>query len=259
MKSARLIVGAVAVVSGGVAFFLSMSGPAPVPVETPKPVVIQSTDEKTVEILSAARELPIGTVINEGDMAWMRWPEKIVSPAMVQRMSQPDALAAYKGAVTRQAFYSGEPIRPEKVIKSGGGGYMSLVLTPGMRAVAIRLDARGGTNAGGFILPNDRVDVIAMEQTMRGTNARTILRKIRVLAVGQQIQEKDGERVITGENATLELDPVQAEMITRAQASGGGAGLTLALRPAHEPDDSDASTTTQRESSITFVRSGVTQ
>ena len=57
--------------------------------------------------------------------------------------------------------------------------------------------------------------------------SETILTNIRVLAIGQNIQERNGEKVVTGETATLELTPAQAEMITLAQKIGQ---LSLALR-----------------------------
>ena len=62
--------------------------------------------------------------------------------------------------MARNAFLAGEPIRREKLIKANGSGFMSAILPSGMRAVAISIDTRGATSAGGFILPNDRVDVL---------------------------------------------------------------------------------------------------
>ena len=81
-----------------------------------------------------------------------------------------------------------------------------------MRAVAISIDNRGATSAGGFILPNDRVDVIQTVQTGLGERSgpaisEIILANIRVLAIGQNVQERNGEKVVTGETATLELTP----------------------------------------------------
>ncbi len=113
----------------------------------------------------------------------------------------------------RNPILAGEPIRREKLLK-GSGGYMSAILPAGMRAVAISIDNRGATSAGGFILPNDRVDVIKTVQSSsdKGAGPATseiILTNIRVLAIGQTIQERNGEKVVTGETATLELTPAQ--------------------------------------------------
>ena len=109
---------------------------------------------------------------------------------------------------------------------------MSAILPSGMRAVAISIDTRGATSAGGFILPNDRVDVIHTVQAASESGANPaiseiILTNIRVLAIGQNVQERNGEKVVTGETATLELTPAQAEKVVLAQKVGQ---LSLALR-----------------------------
>src|SRR5690606_23864255 len=125
-----------------------------------------------------------------------------------------------------------------------GQSFMSSILPSGKRAVATQIAA--DTSAGGFILPNDYVDVI---MTRRSTSAgtagegfitETILKNIRVLAIDQAIQEdEEGRRVRVGDTATLELSPGQAEIITVAQQMADR--LTLALRPvadAQEPVES---------------------
>ncbi len=112
---------------------------------------------------------------------------------------------------------------------------MSAILPSGMRAVAIKIDNGGDTSAGGFILPNDRVDVIRLARDDDATRARgvevmtaeTILANVRVLAIGQNVEEQNGRKVVTGANATLELDPAQVNLIVLAQRAGA---LHLALR-----------------------------
>jgi pilus assembly protein CpaB len=155
----------------------------------------------------------------------------------------------------------GEPIRREKLIRADGGGFMSAILPSGMRAVAITIDTRGATSAGGFILPNDRVDVI---RTYRDDDAsrsgggdtqvsETLLNNIRVLAIGQTVQERNGEKVVTGETATLELTPAQAELVTLAQKVGQ---LSLALRSLVDANQPEAAIR-REETGLTVVRYGV--
>ena len=110
---------------------------------------------------------------------------------------------------------------------------MSSILPSGKRAVATQISA--DTSAGGFILPNDYVDVIMTRRqtdssaARRATSTETVLRNIRVLAIDQAIQEdEEGRRVKVGETATLELTPEQAEIITVAQQMADR--LSLALR-----------------------------
>ncbi len=127
----------------------------------------------------------------------------------------------------RSPFLAGEPIRAQKLVRPESG-FMAAILPAGMRAVAIVTDSRGTNSAGGFILPNDRVDVI---RTFRdeaasknaGTDvqlSQTVLRDIRVLAVGQLIQEKNGTNVVTGETATLALTPAGRDDHPRPEDRG---------------------------------------
>ncbi len=110
----------------------------------------------------------------------------------------------------RSPFVAGEPIREVKLARPGSG-FLSAILPSGMRAVAVRVSA--SNTAGGFILPGDRVDVVAdrcpaiERATRRRENvSRTILANIKVLAIDQTVGDKQGEAVVVGKTATLELD-----------------------------------------------------
>ncbi len=186
----------------------------------------------------------MGTALGEEQLAWAKWPQDLAASNMIQRSARPKAIEEFKGAITRAPFFSNEPIREEKVIKGNGSGFLSAILPAGKRAVAISIDSRGATSAGGFILPNDFVDVIVTRRdidasTRTGTDiyqSVTILSGIRVLAIGQNIQEKNGEKVVVGETATLELDPTQAEQVQMHQRSGT---LALTLRSLADANKED--------------------
>lgn len=259
MKPARLIIAGVAGVAGLLALMLSGRQPAPVVVSTPTPAPEQA---KTTEVLVAKRDLPMGTALSENEVAWAKWPQDLAGSAMIQRSARPGAIEEFKGAITRQSFFSNEPIREEKVIKGSGSGFLSAILPSGKRAIAISIDSRGATSAGGFILPNDYVDVITTRRDSdasqrAGTDiyqSATVLTSVRVLAIGQNIQEKNGERVVVGETATLELDPVQAEQITLHQRAGT---LALALRSMADANKTDEPRARDTSNSVTVVRFGV--
>jgi pilus assembly protein CpaB len=157
----------------------------------------------------------------------------------------------------------GEPIREQKLVRSGGAGFMAAILPTGMRAIST--DISPETGAGGFILPNDRVDVILSKrdkgQERGGTpdtvNAEIILSNVRVLAIDQAPKEKDGETTVLGKTVTLELRPEQAETLARARQSGT---LSLALRSLVDADILDIDTESRnarRGSSIDIVRHGI--
>lgn len=261
MKPARLIIAGVAGVAGLLALMLSGRQPAPVKVVVPTAAPEQT---KFTEVLVAKQDLTMGTLLGENELVWAKWPQELASSTMIQRTARPDALTEFKGAITRAAFFTNEPIREEKVIKGSGSGFLSAILPSGKRAIAISIDSRGATSAGGFILPNDYVDIIT---TRRDTDASlragtdifksvTVLTNIRVLAIGQHIQEKNGERVVVGETATLELEPHQAEQITLHQRSGT---LALSLRSMADAKKTDEPRPKDASNSVTIVRAGVAQ
>ena len=228
MKTNRIIVLGVAVVSGLAAMMLIMSAGDETSDQqtTFAPEAAPAPQFELEGVLVAQREIPLGAVISEADITWVEWPKQFAGPGSVRRSEDPQAIETLKGAVARVSFIHGEPIRREKLVKGGSTGFMAALLPPGSRALAVNIDSGGGTSAGGFILPNDRVDLIKTSGG-EGSDSETILSNIRVLAIGQNVEEKNGERVVTGSNATLEVTPGQAEVITAAQRSGQ---ITLVLR-----------------------------
>jgi pilus assembly protein CpaB len=256
MKVARIAVLGVALAAGGGAALLIGRDPPPEPqlTEGPAPAVA------TTEVLVAAADLTLGQGVKSGDLRWQAWPAEMVPAGAVKRTETQNGLDEFLGATVRMAILAGEPVRREKLVK-GQGGFMSAILPSGMRAVAIATDHRGTTSAGGFILPNDRVDVIQTSQAVADGGAtipmsQIILSNIRVLAIGQNIQEHNGEKVITGETATLELTPEQAEMVVLAQKVGQ---LSLALRSMADVNETGTPQRSERPDAFHIIRFGVQQ
>ncbi|MBE7247745.1 MAG: Flp pilus assembly protein CpaB [Actinomycetospora chiangmaiensis] len=261
MKPARLAVLGIALLAGsGAAYLMGGSPPPPPPTEK----VVQAPPTPTTEVLVAASDEPMGQVLQASDLRWQPWPDTAISPGFVTRKDNPKALETTIGATVRSPFLAGEPIRAQKLVRPESG-FMAAILPSGMRAVAIVTDSRGTNSAGGFILPNDRVDVIRTfhddaASKAAGTDvqaSQTILRDIRVLAVGQLIQEKNGTNVVTGETATLALTPAQAETVTLAQKIGS---LSLSLRSladAGRTGEEAAPEETSAGQGLTVVRFGV--
>jgi pilus assembly protein CpaB len=264
MKPARLAVLGIALLAGSGAAYLMSGSPPPAP--PPPEKIVQAPPPPTTEVLVAAADEPMGQVLQAADLRWQTWPESALSPGYVTRKDNPQGLESTVGATVRSAFLAGEPIRAQKLVRPESG-FMAAILPSGMRAVAIVTDSRGTNSAGGFILPNDRVDVIRTYRDEAASKtagvdvqqSQTILRDIRVLAVGQLIQEKNGTNVVTGETATLALTPVQAETVTLAQKIGS---LSLALRSladagqAARPEASVAEESSANQG-LTVVRFGV--
>lgn len=256
MKPARLAVLGIAILAGcGAALLMSGEEKPPEPlaavkVEPPPPVPMS-------EVLVAAAELPMGQTLKPQDLRWIPWPEQAISSGLIERRTAPKGLEEAVGSIVRTGFSANEPIRPERLVKAGSG-FMSAILPPGMRAVAITTDTRGSNSAGGFILPNDHVDVIKTSNEGAEQFAETLLTDVRVLAVGQIVQDKGGTNVVTAETATLALTPSQAETVTLAQKVGQ---LSLVLRSIQDSNrtvsvsEEDVAT----EGAMTVVRFGVSK
>jgi pilus assembly protein CpaB len=234
MNQRLLIAGAIAVVAFGGAYVMFASSQSARPSQPPAQAAAPFDVD---QVLVARQDLPMGTVVNENAIGWQPWPKAAVSDLMIAKSTSANAIKDLAGSLTREALMRGEPIRRDKLVKSDGGGFMSAILPSGMRAVAIKIDNTGDSSAGGFILPNDRVDVVRVARDDEATKARgvevftsqTILANVRVLAIGQNVEEQNGKKVVTGGNATLELNPDQVNLIVLAQHSGTS-NLHLVLR-----------------------------
>jgi pilus assembly protein CpaB len=233
MNKVQIAVLGATVVAFGAAYVLFNKSSPP-----PRPAAVAAAPKvDTDEVLVAAQDIPMGTEVTDASIAWQAWPKAALSEYMIAKSSGPHAKEDIEGSLTREAFLRGEPMRRDKLVKGGNSGFMSAILPPGMRAVAIKIDNVGDSYAGGFILPNDRVDVITIFHDEEATKARgvpvigarTILTNVRILAIGQNVQEENGKKVVVGANATLELDPSQAELIILAQQAGNS-NLHLVLR-----------------------------
>lgn len=219
----RAMIFLVAILAGGGAAWMSLVATAPLPSEA---VAVDLTSE-TTEILVATIDLERGALVDPAAMRWQNWPQEALHPTFITRDLRPDAVLALDGMVVRGGVIAGEPIYEAK-LAAGDVGILSVMLSPGRRAIAVRISAEN--TAGGFVLPNDRVDVLltTTRQDSSGKNqasSRVILKNVKVLAVDQVI---DGSSdTIVGKTATLELKPEEVETLTAAEVSGA---VSLALR-----------------------------
>jgi pilus assembly protein CpaB len=253
MKAARLVVLSIAIGAGGIAALLAgRSEKAP----EVKPQVVQV---ETVDVLVARSDIPMGQALSPGDVQWQAWPTSAASGNFIRRQNNPQAIETLSGQIVRTPFVAGEPIREAKLVNAKGSGFMAAILPTGMRAVSTQISPE--TGAGGFILPNDRVDVILTRRDKdadKSGDARvseTVLTNIRVLAIDQNVEEKNGQKVVVGKTATLELTPGQAETLTLSQQLGS---LSLALRSITDASQKDVTIDDgSRRNTVNIVRFGV--
>lgn len=232
MKLIRIIILTVAAVAAIGAAFMARGLLS----DGPKRAVAKKPQIEVVDVLVAANKLELGTLVKDKDLRWQQWPKKVVAADFIVRGKNGKNRKDITGTAVRSTIVAGEPINLAKLVATDGGGYMAAILPKGMRAISVRISPV--TGAGGFILPNDRVDVLLTrkEKNVSGRKkgrvhiSETILTNVRVLAIDQSLKEKKGsggKQVAVGKTATLELRPRQAELLSLSVAKGE---ITLALR-----------------------------
>jgi pilus assembly protein CpaB len=217
--------------------------------------VVTPVAAPTAQVMVAKRDLPIGARLTPADIGWQAWPADSLNPAFITDGAPPAApetgakgaadkaakvatslfggaaMQQVVGAIVKEPILANEPMTLRKLVRSGEGNYMAVVVQPGMRAMSISVTV--DTGAGGFILPGDRVDVILATQAEggRGYVTQTVLKNIRVLAIDQSAQADKDAKTMVGAVATLEIATGDSEVLAGAQASAKSSGLlVLALR-----------------------------
>lgn len=222
MKKAQIIGIAIAGVCGIGAFVLMQK-------VVSKPQVVQREVRTNVsEVLVARSDLGLGAIATESSFRCQGWPmESVPHGAIVCRAGINQEFA---GRIARAPILANEPITLNKLIKSGEGGVLASILPEGMRAISTKITEDSGV--GRLILPNDHVDVYLIRRLRAkgGGEEHTsemLFSNVRVLAIGQRLESKDGQKGIEGNTATLELSPLQSEKLALAKSMGD---ITLALR-----------------------------
>jgi pilus assembly protein CpaB len=189
-------------------------------------------------VLVAAKDVAIGVALQPGDLEWRMWTATALSPSFIEQTEDPKGMETYTGAVVRQALVAGEPIMEGRVVKPGEQGFMAAIVTPGYRAISVPISEE--TAASGFVLPNDRVDVILTRKvsvlevgggSSEEVRSGVVLQNVRVLAIDKTYKTDPAAtepEPIEGSVALLELTPRDAELLAQADEMGD---LSLALRP----------------------------
>jgi pilus assembly protein CpaB len=227
MNVMRIAILGVAAIAAGAAALLvrgMIGGGTPASQAAAPPVAI------TTDVLVASKDIVPGHVLSVDLVRWDSWPKSAVSSTFITKDKQPDIAKAIAGAVVRSPLVAGQPISDANIVHAGAAGFLAATMTPGMRAIGMTVTAP--TSAGGFILPNDRVDVVLTRELPGSASPKqyesvTLLRDVRVLAVDQTTHQEKDQQSVVGKTATLEMTPDQSEIIAHAEQSGV---LSLTLR-----------------------------
>lgn len=227
MKRPQLIGISVAASAGLLAFFMVQGMVNKPPVEKKVEVKVDSSD-----VLVARTDIGLGQITNDSQFRWQSWPKETISAGYITRDSRPDAMTQLSASIARAPIMAGEPITEQKLVRAGQGGVLAAILPTGMRAISTRIKEE--TAVGNLILPNDRVDVILIRRMRNRSGgddyaSDLLFGNVRVLAIGQQIETKEGRKTADSHasTATLELTARQAEMLALANSMGE---ISLSLR-----------------------------
>ncbi len=288
-----LLVSAVGAVGLALVVSLMLNRPSHAPVIATAAAAEPSRPQ--VNVLVAKRDLAIGTRLASGDLVWQAWPADALNAAFITDGRGPQTpvpasapataivadkaskvadaataavagggpMEALYGAMVRETIAANEPILNSKLLRSGEGGYLAVVLDPGMRAVAVPVTV--ATSAGGFILPGDRVDVLQAHPTDAAANGgragfvgQVLLRNVKVLAIDQASSPQKNAESLVGAVATLEVREDQTQVLAMAKAQGE---VVLALRPFGEanadgPQTPGGENTNNVSGAVRIIRSG---
>jgi len=195
-------------------------------------VVAPAAKEEVHEVLVADSDLPAGSFVKPQHLRWQRWPTDDVPETYVLKgvRSQDEMI----GAVVRNRIAAGEPIVDGAVVKPGERGFLAAVLSPGMRAVSVPINATSSNS--GLIFPGDRVDLILTQSLVDSQSdggmrrvSETVMRDVRIIAMGTETNDdpREGQSNERAKTATLEVTPRQAEEVTLLTELGK---LSLSLR-----------------------------
>lgn len=183
------------------------------------------------QVLVVQDNLKAGNFVRAENLKWQSWPENGLAESYALKGKR--NIKDFVGAVVRNAIISGQPITDDLVVHPGDRGFLAAVLGIGNRAVSVPVNATSGI--AGFIFPGDRVDLILTSKfNSKGADGKsltryvtnTLLRGIRVLAIDQKTESKNGE-VNPAKTVTMEVSPKQAEKVAIGMAVGS---LSLSLQ-----------------------------
>lgn len=200
---------------------------------------MKKPEKAAPRILVAAKDLATGSFIRADDLQWQAWPDDQINDHYLREDKDPGAQQSLSGAVVRLRIAAGEPLTDGRVIKPGERGFLAAVLGPGMRAVSVAVTATSGV--AGLVFPGDRVDLVlshgikdaAAPDLPQRMVSETVITDIRVLAIDQTTDDKDGKPVLA-KTVTFEVTPKQVEAIQVASELGQ---LSLSLRSLARRDD----------------------
>ena len=226
------IIGGAMLVAGGAFIWMRSQSANP---QVAQPVAVGEAKAETVNVLVAKRDMVVGERISPSSLGWEAYtPTSASTPGFFLQSKNPKAIQEFSNGIVRQAMVKGEPVLASKIVDvDAKTGAMAALLTPGMRAVSFPISSE--TAVAGFVLPNDRVDILLTRELQLTSNGQSvskivstaIFESVRVLAIDQAISQDKDKTTMLGGVATVELSASDSEKLRLAQKLGD---LSLTLR-----------------------------
>jgi len=201
--------------------------------------VIRRMPVREVEVASttavtAARNIPIGTVLVKEDLRVVAWPARNPVTGGFKSIDQ----VTNRGVIS--ALAENEPITEPKLAPLGAGGGLAPTIPAGMRAISVRVNDVIGV--AGFVIPGSHVDLVvtAKDPRTEATITKAVVNNLEVLTAGSMFDQASSRadgKPIQANVVTLLATPDDAEKIGLASTEGS---ITLTLR---NPLDTTPTTT----------------
>jgi pilus assembly protein CpaB len=177
-------------------------------------------------VMAAAIDIPYGTKLEGRHLTRLELPENTAPERAVHLAENAE------GKVATTDIMRGEILLQDRLADHESGSTLAALVQKDMRAVTVRVDDVVGV--AGFLLPGNRVDVLAsrLDMTTRRATTETILTNLKVLAVDQTASTDKNEPVIV-RAVTLEMAPDQSEALIKAKEEGT---IQLTLRNPLAPE-----------------------
>jgi pilus assembly protein CpaB len=185
---------------------------------------VQKAMAKTVYIVVAANDLPLGSKVDPGQLKLARWSADAIPDGAFTNTAQ------VGDSFVKSEFVTNEPIVATKLFMGQKvAGVMPLLIPPGMRAVSVQVDEV--SDIAGFVMPHAHVDILVALANQGGGGgdkpfSKIVLQNVEVLAVAQEVEKKKDEPELV-KVVTVIVTPQDAERLALATREGT---LHLAMR-----------------------------
>ena len=175
--------------------------------------IAEQTDVPSDAIMVAALEIAYGTKVESRHIKPLLLPEGTAPDRAVREAAQ------VEGMVATADIARGEILLQDRFAAHETGSTLAALVQKDQRAVTLRVDDVVGV--AGFLLPGNRVDVLAtrLDRNTQRATTETILTNLKVLAVDQTASTDKNEPVIV-RAVTLEMSPSQSEDLVKAKEEG---------------------------------------